>query len=91
MALGGMLLEADPSASSMSLKAIHVGQYGDHARAKRAGLVKGDRITSFMGISEPLSETELIHRVLDGTKPGARVEVKAIRGGRERTFNIQLP
>ena len=91
MAFGGMVLEANPGATSMSLTAKHVGQYGEHALAKRAGLVKGDRITSFNGITEPLTETLLLHRILSETKPGDRVKVTAVRNGTEREFTIRLP
>ena len=91
MAFGGMVLEANPGATSMSLSAKHVGQYGEHALAKRAGLVKGDRITSFNGITDPLTETLLLHRILKETKPGDRVKVTAVRNGTEREFTIRLP
>ena len=91
MAFGGMVLEANPGSTSMSLTAKHVGQYGDHAIAKRAGLVKGDRITSFNGITEPLTETLLLQRILSETKPGDRVKVTATRNGRPREFTLRLP
>ena len=93
MALGGMKLEAEPNNRSgkMALKAIHVGQYNEHAIAKRAGVKKGDVLLEFNGLSNEMSEQELITHTMQNTKPGDVVAVKLKRGGRVIDTKIKLP
>src|SRR5690606_14850002 len=45
---------------AMALKVNHVGQYGEHAVAKRAGMLIGDIIVGFGGQDGRMSETELL-------------------------------
>ena len=84
MGLGGMrlddLTDEQRKASSLSdktlaLKVRHVGEYGEHAVAKRAGLRKGDILVSFDGQTGRMSESELLAYAMQ-KKPRRR-------GGRE--------
>ena len=99
MAFGGMVLdplseeqrsELDLEAGQMGLHARHVGQYGEHARAKQAGLVKGDVVVAFNNWTGDLNETELIAKTLKETKPGDTIPVAYIRDGKRRTAMIKL-
>lgn len=73
----------------MALRLQHVGQYGEHAVAKRAGFVKDDIITSFDGQTKRMTETELHAYVMDKRRPGDKVAVTIRRGN--RTMNLTLP
>ena len=76
---------------ALALRAEHVGQYGDHARAKRAGVRKGDVLVEFDGLRTDLSEGRLIAHIVQRRDPGYRLPVKVLRGGKEIGFAIQLP
>jgi len=99
MAFGGMVLEPlreeqrsglglEPG--QMGLHARHVGQYGEHARAKQAGLVKGDVIVAFNEWTNDLNETQLIAKTLKETKPGDTIPVVYLRDGKRHTAMIKL-
>lgn len=81
MAFGGLVLEAEEGAKTMRLRVKHVGQWGQHAVAKRAGVRKGDVLVSYAGRSDPLTETELLAWALAQHAAGARVEIVVERGG----------
>lgn len=89
MAAGGMLLEDLPAADrqtskldadKLALRVKHVGEYGDHAIAKKAGVQKGDVIVALDGSSAPLSETGFITYVLNHKLPGEPVKISLLRG-----------
>ena len=98
MALGGMRLEPLGEAErrrlgldgKMALLAQHVGQYNNHAVAKRAGVVKGDILIGFDGVADDLSEAGVIAHALQKRKAGDVVPVKMLRRGKEMTFKIRL-
>jgi serine protease Do len=93
MASGGMLL-ADLTAAerasnkldagSLSLRVKHVGEYGEHAVAKKAGVQKGDVIVALDGDTMPLSETGFITRILQTRQPGDGVRITLLRDGQRR-------
>ncbi|MCB1096178.1 MAG: PDZ domain-containing protein [Verrucomicrobiae bacterium] len=99
IALGGMRLERIPTeartgnipkAGKMALRALNVGQYGDHATAKKAGLKKEDVIVEFNGDSGDLTESELIKRIVSTLKKGEKVSVDYLRSGERRETSFQL-
>jgi serine protease Do len=98
MTLGGMKLdpiEEDERpkgipANSMALFAKHVGEYGPHAAAKNAGLKRDDIIISWDGRTDLLRETDLIAYGMTKKKPGDKVEVKVLRGGKPMQFTIPM-
>src|SRR6266498_4607014 len=68
MAAGGMVLQdataeerraARLAEDTLALRVNHVGEYGDHAVAKRAGFKKDDMLVSVDGLTGHLSESEL--------------------------------
>ena len=98
ISFGGMLLKELPPEERKSLgladdvlalRAEHVGQYGDHAKAKAAGFQKGDVLVEFDGSRARRSETDLLVANLTLRKPGDRIPVKVLRGGRESS--MQMP
>ncbi len=73
----------------MALVVEHVGQYGSHAAAKRAGFKKGDIITSYDGQTNLLSESALFFYGNTKTKIGDRIQVTVLRNGKK--IQLQLP
>ena len=73
----------------MALRVKHVGQYGAHATAKKAGFRKEDIIVAFDGRTDLLSDSALLHYGATHTKPGDRIEVAVLRNNNRRT--LQLP
>ncbi|MGE0607326.1 MAG: Trx7/PDZ domain-containing (seleno)protein [Pirellulales bacterium] len=97
MAFGGMLLVPLSQGERAGLKlgknagallAKHVGQYGDHARAKQAGFEKGDIIVAVDGKPCPPRETDLLLLALE-KPPGTKIPVTVRRG--TRTMDLEMP
>ncbi len=97
-ATGGLVLEELPEAErakaqlakgDLALRVKHVGQYGDHAAAKRAGFQVGDILVSLDGKADAMTESELIGRLVQGKRPGERVAATVLRGGQR--VELQLP
>ena len=89
MTLGGLLLEPLPEDSQrelklpsdqLALRVKHVGQYGDHAVAKRAGFLKDDVLVAIDGDRSPLTESGLIAKLLQSKRPSDRITVTVLRG-----------
>lgn len=99
MVTGGMLLvpvddeqrrELGLSQTAMALRVNHLGQYGAHAAAKRAGFKKEDVLVSFDGRSDLESEPALMHYALSNRKPGQRVDVVVRRGRESKTLRLPI-
>jgi serine protease Do len=97
MVTGGMKLDAvegDRPAgvpkTGMALKAAHVGQFGPHAAAKAAGFLKDDVIVSFDSKSDLLRETDLFAHAMRTKKPGEKVAVTVVRGGKTLKFTLSM-
>lgn len=82
--------EAAPSREGMALRVEYVGEYGEHAVAKRAGFHKGDILVSFDGVSGKLSESDLLAYTLQRKRPGDEVAVIVLRNGRRETLKFVL-
>lgn len=98
MATGGLQLEelsdADRTAKEipadgMALRVKHVGEYGKHAAAKRAGFLKDDVVVEVDGVTKRTSEGELIGRLLRKHPAGAVVNATVLRGGKR--VELKLP
>ncbi len=76
------------STKALALRAQHVGQYGAHAAAKRAGFKKNDIIISFDNQSKPMTETEFILYALR-YPPGTKIPVTVLRNNRK--IKLKLP
>lgn len=99
MALGGMFLEdltdneraaRKISGDQLALRAKHVGEYGNHALAKKAGFKKEDVIVEIDGISSRISESELIGRLLQKHSPGDPIKATVVRGDERLTFSFRM-
>ncbi len=91
MTLGGLLLESlsveqrnelKLTPDQMALRAKHVGQYNEHAVAKRAGFLKDDVVVSLDGDSSPLTETALMAKLLNTKRPGDTITLGVLRAGK---------
>jgi hypothetical protein len=98
MATGGMLLKDLPdqereqrglSPSQLALHAEHVGEYGEHAAAKKAGFRKNDVLVEVDGISERMTESELIGHLIGKKAPGDKIKARVLRDG--RTLDLAFP
>ncbi|HET6426050.1 MAG TPA: Trx7/PDZ domain-containing (seleno)protein [Planctomycetaceae bacterium] len=99
MAFGGMVLEAmtdeerkeaSLTADKMALRVKHVGQYGEHARAKQAGLLKDDIVISYDGIDAARTESELLSHAMQNKRRDDPVSIVALRGKERKTFTVKL-
>ena len=99
MGLGGLRLEeltdeqreeAKLPRDGMALRVEHVGEYGEHAVAKRAGFQKGDILVSFDGRTGRMSESELLAYTVQRKRPGDEVAVTVLRNGERETLKFAL-
>ncbi len=99
MGLGGLkLAELDDEGragaklpgDAMALRVEHVGEHGEHAVARRAGLRKGDILISFDGRIGRMSESELLAYSLQEKRPGDEVAVTVLRNGEEKVMKFAL-
>src|SRR5262249_10415826 len=100
MGLGGMKLvdlrdedrqRLNLAADRMALKAEHVGEYGEHAIAKRAGLRKGDVIVAVDGHDRRLTESQLLEYTLRRKHRGDTLAVTVLRDAARTTLSDALP
>ena len=99
MVTGGLWLETLPPLgraelglpdNGMALRVKHVGQYGDHAAAKRAGFQVGDVIVGYDGRSDLLREGDLLFHGATSRAAGEKIAVNVRRGARELTLEIPV-
>jgi serine protease Do len=98
-ALGGLLLEELPAdarpagvaTDGMALRVKHVGQYGPHAVAKAAGVQVGDVLVAYDGKTDLTRETDVLAYGVSARKPGDKVPLTLIRGGKRIELTIPLP
>lgn len=98
MATGGLLLEdlSDEARTGrglqkdgLALLVKHVGEYGRHAAAKKAGFKKSDVIVEIDGLGSRLSEGEVIGHLLQKHRVGEQVSATVLRG--EERVELSLP
>jgi S1-C subfamily serine protease len=89
MALGGLklveLTDAERqqlgfSSQNLGLRAEHVGEYGRHAIAKKAGFRKNDVVIEVEGQAQRRTEGQLIGDLLQRHRPGDVIPVVVQRG-----------
>ena len=99
MATGGLLLKdlSDDERSKrglsqdqLALRAEHVGEYGEHAGAKKAGFKKEDVIIELDGTKERITESQLIGRLLEKNSPGQKLKATVLRGDQKLELFIPL-
>jgi S1-C subfamily serine protease len=74
----------------MALRVQHVGEFGDHAVAKRAGFLQGDIIVAFDGRDDLLTESRVIAYAVQQKRPGNEVAVTVVRDGERKTLRLTL-
>lgn len=74
----------------MALRVDHVGQYGAHAAAKRAGFREGDVIIEYDGQRDLLRPDDVLAYGVTARQAGDRVPVKILRGRREMTLTLPM-
>jgi S1-C subfamily serine protease len=99
MATGGLLLEdmspedrakAGAVDKGMALRVKHVGQFGAHAAAKNAGFQTGDVVVGYDGRTDLTREADVLAHGVTARKPGDRVEVVVLRGGKKQTLTLPV-
>jgi hypothetical protein len=98
MAFGGMKMDDLDDASrerfglakdQMALKVFHVGQYGPHAAAKKAGFRKDDILIEVGDLKARMRESALIGQLLLSHLPGETIPSVVLRDGQR--MNLELP
>lgn len=97
MVLGGLVLETLPDVdreklglakTSLALRVKNLGQYGEHATAKKAGFEKDDVIVGLNGQRTALTESQLIATTLAKPK-GTLVPFQVMRGN--KSLDLAIP
>ena len=99
MFTGGLVLEELPAeeraqrklaADVTALRVTHVGQYGMHAAAKKAGFLKDDIVVAVDGATDLRTETELLTALAVRTKPGDVVTFTILRGDARSEMKLAM-
>jgi S1-C subfamily serine protease len=98
MTTGGLRLEDSPagqraerklSPDALALVVSHVGEYGEHAHAKRQGFQRGDVIVAIAGETKRMDESDLF-ALLVNRPVGERVPVKVLRGDKQLDLSLLM-
>ncbi len=99
MGFGGMKLDDMTDAerkarglnnTQLALFAKHVGQYGEHAVAKRAGVRKGDIIIAFDGVTQRATEEQALAHAMRKRMKGDILPITVLRGRQKLDFKIRM-
>ncbi len=98
MAFGGMKMDDIPDEEraslgldkqQMALRIAHVGQYGEHAKAKQAGFKKDDILVEAGDLKQRMTESAIIGYLLQKHRPGEKIPSVVLRGGKR--LDLMLP
>lgn len=98
MAFGGMKMDDIPdeeratlglTKDQMALRIAHVGQYGEHAKAKQAGFQKDDILIEVGDLKQRITESGIIGHLLLHHLPGEQLPTVVLRGGKR--VELKLP
>ncbi|MEZ5387905.1 MAG: Trx7/PDZ domain-containing (seleno)protein [Prosthecobacter sp.] len=98
MAFGGMKMDDIPDGEraslgldkdQMALRIAHVGQYGEHAKAKQAGFKKDDILVQIGSLQQRTTESAIIGHLLQKHRPGEKIPSIVLRGGKR--LELMLP
>jgi serine protease Do len=98
MAFGGMKIDDIPDEeraalgldkTQMALRVFYVGEYGEHAAAKKAGFKKGDILIQVGDLKQRLTESALIGDLLLHHLPGEKLPATVLRG--QERLELKLP
>jgi S1-C subfamily serine protease len=97
MVTGGLVLESVEESergqngipeTGTALRVKFVGQYGEHAAGKNAGVQKDDVIVSYAGRTDLLTDSDVLRYGATHTKPGQKIKLEVVRSGKTRSFEI---
>lgn len=74
----------------MALRVEHVGKYGQHGVANRAGIKEADIVTGFAGQTNLMTPSLLLAWGVTHTRPNEKVDVVLMRDGKEMTKKILM-
>ncbi|MCB1278878.1 Trx7/PDZ domain-containing (seleno)protein [Prosthecobacter sp.] len=98
MAFGGMKMDDIPdeeratlglAKDQMALRIMHVGQYGPHAAAKKAGFQKDDILVEVGDLKQRITESAIIGHLLLHHLPGEKLPAVVLRGGKR--VELKMP
>ncbi len=98
MAFGGMKMDDVPdeeratlglNKDQMALRIMHVGQWGEHAKAKQAGFLKDDILVEVGDLKQRITESTIIGHLLQHHLPGEKLPAVVLRGGKR--VELKLP
>ncbi|MFO0978683.1 MAG: Trx7/PDZ domain-containing (seleno)protein [Planctomycetaceae bacterium] len=98
MVTGGLVLEPVQDSdrgkngvpeSGTALRVKFVGQYGEHAAGKNAGVQKDDIIVAYDGRSDLLTDSDVLRHGIMNTTPGQKIKLEIVRGG--KTMKLEIP
>ncbi len=99
MVTGGLLLESITrdelrqlglDSTAVGLRVKHVGQFGPHATAKRAGFRVGDVLISVDGINKPMTESQLFAQLFTSKRVGDTVTFVVAREDKHLTLELPI-
>lgn len=99
MVLGGLVLtgvsaderqRADLPDDTPALRVKYVGEYGDHGVGKKAEFHKGDIVVEVAGERVPPTESQLLAKLIDNTRPGQRIKMVVLRDGQRLTLEMPM-
>jgi hypothetical protein len=76
---------------ALALRVRHVGEFGDHAVAKRAGVQKGDIIIAFDGKTARMNESAILAETVLTKSKGEPVSLLVLRAGSRVALRYKLP
>ena len=98
MAFGGMKMDDIPdeeraalglNKTQMALRVFHVGEFGEHAAAKKEGFKKDDILIQVGDSKQRLTESALIGDLLLHHLPGEKIPAAVLRG--QERLELKLP
>jgi membrane-associated protease RseP (regulator of RpoE activity) len=98
MAFGGMKLEDLTDAERvelgiandvMALRIMHVGEFGQHAAAKKEGFKAKDILLEVGVLKQRMTESAIIGKLLQEHRPGEKIPAAILRG--TERLQLQLP
>lgn len=98
MAFGGMKIDdigdaeresLGLSKDQMAMRIFHVGQYGEHAAAKKAGFQKDDILVELGDLKQRITESAIIGHLLQEHLPGEQLPAVVLRDGKR--LELKLP
>ena len=99
MCFGGLVLEDLTDAEraqrklpneGLALFVKHVGEYNQHAAAKKAGFKKEDVILDVAGLSSRMTEGQMMGTLLQKYQKGEKVQMTVLRGQEKVTLSMPM-